>query len=47
MSGIFRKQIEMIDFLGGDEGNRTPDLSIANAALSLLSYIPTAILVPL
>ncbi len=26
---------------GGDEGNRTPDLSIANAALSQLSYIPT------
>ena len=26
---------------GGDEGDRTPDLSIANAALSHLSYIPT------
>ncbi len=26
---------------GGDEGDRTPDLSIANAALSQLSYIPT------
>jgi hypothetical protein len=26
---------------GGDEGARTPDLSIANAALSQLSYIPT------
>ena len=26
---------------GGDEGNRTPDLGIANAALSQLSYIPT------
>ncbi len=25
----------------GDEGDRTPDLSIANAALSQLSYIPT------
>ena len=25
---------------GGDEGDRTPDLSIANAALSQLSYIP-------
>ena len=26
--------------LGGDEGARTPDLGIANAALSQLSYIP-------
>lgn len=26
---------------GGDEGDRTPDLCIANAALSLLSYTPT------
>ena len=26
---------------GGAEGNRTPDLRIANAALSLLSYSPT------
>ena len=26
--------------IGGDEGDRTPDLSIANAALSQLSYIP-------
>jgi hypothetical protein len=25
---------------GGDEGDRTPDLSVANAALSHLSYIP-------
>ena len=25
----------------GDEGDRTPDLGIANAALSHLSYIPT------
>ena len=25
---------------GGDEGVRTPDLGIANAALSQLSYIP-------
>jgi hypothetical protein len=27
---------------GGDEGDRTPDLGIANAALSQLSYIPTS-----
>ncbi len=27
---------------GGDRGIRTPDLSDANAALSQLSYIPTA-----
>jgi hypothetical protein len=26
---------------GGDEGDRTPNLRIANAALSQLSYIPT------
>ena len=26
--------------LGGDEGDRTPGLGIANAALSQLSYIP-------
>ena len=26
---------------GGDEEDRTPDLRIANAALSQLSYIPT------
>ena len=27
--------------IGGDEGIRTLDLSVANAALSQLSYIPT------
>ena len=27
---------------GGDEGDRTPDLSLAKAALSHLSYIPTS-----
>jgi hypothetical protein len=27
-------------FYGGDEGDRTPGLGIANAALSRLSYIP-------
>jgi hypothetical protein len=26
--------------IGGDEGDRTPGLGIANAALSQLSYIP-------
>jgi hypothetical protein len=26
--------------LGGDEGDRTPGLGVANAALSQLSYIP-------
>ncbi len=26
---------------GGDRGTRTPNLGIANAALSQLSYIPT------
>ena len=28
------------DCLGGDEGDRTPGLGVANAALSQLSYIP-------
>ena len=28
-------------WISGDEGNRTPDLGVANAALSHLSYIPT------
>ena len=28
-------------WISGDEGDRTPDLGIANAALSHLSYIPT------
>lgn len=27
--------------MSGDEGDRTPDLGVANAALSHLSYIPT------
>ena len=30
------------DGSGGDGGTRTPDLCIANAALSQLSYIPSA-----
>jgi hypothetical protein len=30
--------------IGGDEGDRTPDLGIANAALSRLSYIPTFVI---
>jgi hypothetical protein len=29
-----------LEFYGGDEEDRTPDLRIANAALSQLSYIP-------
>ncbi len=28
---------------GGDRGTRTPNLGDANAALSLLSYIPTLV----
>ena len=27
--------------VGGDRGDRTPNLGIANAALSQLSYVPT------
>ena len=33
-------------FYGGDEGIRTLDLSVANAALSQLSYIPTICIIP-
>jgi hypothetical protein len=35
----FSASLEFLNF-GGDEGDRTPDLGIANAALSQLSYIP-------
>lgn len=31
--------------LGGDRGTRTPDLSVANAALSQLSYIPRQLII--
>ena len=33
--------IHRLGLCGGGEGDRTPDLSIANAALSHLSYTPT------
>ena len=41
--GISREVIGVlpIDTPSGDRGIRTPDLCDANAALSLLSYIPT------
>ena len=32
--------------LGGDEEDRTPDLRIANATLSQLSYVPTGDILP-
>ena len=35
-----QKQEKQLKFMNGDEGNRTPGLGIANAALSQLSYIP-------
>ena len=36
-------KLKVLDFVksGGDRGTRTPDLRVANAALSQLSYIPT------
>ena len=46
MQIVFEKKKRQTDDLpffvkiGGDEGDRTPGLSIANAALSQLSYIP-------
>ena len=36
-------QTELQGHVGGDRGARTPNLGIANAALSQLSYIPTRI----
>ena len=33
----------VIDSIGGDEEDRTPDLRIANATLSQLSYVPTGL----
>ena len=33
-------QAQTPDATGGDEEDRTPDLRIANAALSQLSYVP-------
>ena len=35
-------RIRALEVRGGDEEDRTPDLRIANAALSQLSYFPTA-----
>ena len=37
----FDENVKPIDFRGGDEGIRTPDLLNANQALSQLSYAPT------
>ena len=36
-------QIENKFAVGGDEEDRTPDLRIANATLSQLSYVPTLV----
>jgi hypothetical protein len=36
-----KKEIYISIVVSGDEGDRTPGLGIANAALSQLSYIPT------
>src|SRR5437016_10128969 len=40
-----RKRCYIKDF-GGDEGDRTLDLRIANATLSQLSYVPTPAILP-
>ena len=39
LAAVFRELTRAAD--GGAEGNRTPDLDIANVALSQLSYGPT------
>tara|TARA_B100001964_G_scaffold244566_1_gene326569 strand:- start:1070 stop:1360 length:291 start_codon:yes stop_codon:yes gene_type:complete len=38
---LFCNSLKINDKVGGAEGNRTPDLRIANATLSHLSYGPT------
>ena len=35
------ENVKRLSGLSGDEGDRTPGLGVANAALSHLSYIPT------
>ena len=41
ISNGFLYSLIFVEFsFGGDEGDRTPGLGIANAALSQLSYIP-------
>jgi hypothetical protein len=41
------KRLKAIDEKqSGDEGVRTPDLGVANAALSRLSYIPMFFVIP-
>ena len=44
MKKLLQNLQELVFHSGGDEGDRTPGLSIANAALSQLSYIPTGII---
>lgn len=39
-NGFFTSSVFFGPFPGGDEGDRTPGLGVANAALSQLSYIP-------
>ena len=41
ISSGFRSSSDVLGLCpGGDEGDRTPGLGVANAALSQLSYIP-------
>lgn len=41
MARAFRTYLDLLGHLdGGDEEDRTPDLRIANATLSQLSYVP-------
>ena len=45
MAQLVARELDLGEFgfsrSGGDDGGRTRDLSVANAALSQLSYIPT------
>ena len=45
-SGVLPVTPRGIDFYHGAEGDRTPDLLIANEALSQLSYSPNVAIVP-
>ena len=39
---VINHPAQLIDFIGGDDRDRTDGLSLAKAALSQLSYIPTS-----
>ena len=45
-NGFYEKTaLRKVLFLCGDRGTRTPDLCVANASLSQLSYIPVGVVI--